>query len=107
MFKIDNQTIYLTRGDTAKFSPVLEDYEIQEGDLIVFTAKKAETDPTPAIRIEVDAGVDIELAHTDTVNLPSGTYVYDLCLRAQDGRISTFVNGERLVLLGELDNGRA
>ena len=43
MFKIESQTIYLTRGDTAKFSPIIEDYEVQDGDLIVFTVKKVET----------------------------------------------------------------
>ncbi len=107
MFKIENQTIYLTRGDTAKFSPIIEDYEVQDGDLIVFTVKKVETDPTPAIRIEIAAEAEVELTHEDTVNLPSGDYVYDLCLHGKDGRISTFINGEKLVLLGELDNGRA
>lgn len=102
MFGIDGNKIWLTRGDTAEFRPVIEDYESQEGDKVVFAAKRAMNDAEPALRIEVDAGDNIAFAHSDTVNLPSGSYIYDLALRMANGSISTFASG-RFNLLGEVD----
>lgn len=103
MFRIDGNKIWLTRGDTAEFRPVITDYESQEGDKVVFAMKRALNDAEPALRIEVDAGDGISFTHEDTANLPSGSYVYDLKLAQVDGSISTFVSSGRFELIGEVD----
>ena len=103
MFKIDNNTIYLTRGDSAEFQPVVKDYEAKEGDKILFSATKA-MGQDPALQIEVDAGNAIAFAAEDTLSLTIGTYIYDLKL-VSDEEVSTFADG-RFVLLGDASNAR-
>ena len=103
MFKIDGKRIWLTRGDTAEFRPVITDYVSQEGDKVVFAMKRALNDAEPALRLEVNAGENIQFTHEDTIALPSGSYVYDLKLAQVDGTISTFVSSGRLDLIGEVD----
>lgn len=102
MFKIDGNRIWLTRGDTAEFRPVIEDYESQEGDKVVFAAKRARNDEKPDIRLEVNAGENITFAHEDTVNLAPGSYVYDIKLAMANGNISTFASG-KFELICEVD----
>ena len=103
MFKIDNNTIYLTRGDSAEFQPVVKDYEAKEGDKILFSATKA-IGQDPALQIEVDAGNAIAFAAEDTLSLTIGSYIYDLKL-VSDEEVSTFADG-RFVLLGDASNAR-
>lgn len=106
MFKIDGNRIWLTRGDTAEFRPVIEDYESQEGDKVVFAAKRAMNDEAPALRIEVNAGENIAFTPELTTSLPSGSYVFDLILRMANGSVSTFASG-RMELMGEVDTNGA
>ena len=105
MFKIEQQNIYYTRGDTAKFYPILEDYVAQEGDTVSFTVKKTINDVEPGIKITIPAGDEVTLTHECALLLTPGSYLYDLKLETVDGEISTFVNCGRFYLLGELDNG--
>lgn len=106
MFKVENDMIWLTRGDTAEFRPIIEGYEAQEGDKVVFSMKKALNDDEPILKIETDLGENIVFTNESTNKLPSGSYVYDLRINTVDGNISTFVNGEILYLLGDVDNAR-
>ena len=103
MFKIDGNNIYLTRGDTAEFKPIIESYEVQEGDEVVFAVKRYEAQENPDIRIAVAAGDSIEFAHSTTINLTTGTYLYDLIFETVDGDVSTFASGR--FILGETMNG--
>ena len=102
MFRIDGNKIWLTRGDNAEFRPVIEDYVSQEGDKVVFAAKRARNDEEPALRIEVDAGDNIAFSAENTSDLPSGSYIYDIALRMASGSVSTFASG-RFELIGEVD----
>ena len=104
MFKIENNQIWLTRGDTAEFRPIIEDYEIQEGDQVVFAVKRTTNNETPDIRIAIPAGDNIEFNNETTSTLSIGSYLYELKLETVDGDISTFASG-RFNLLGDLDNG--
>lgn len=106
MFRIDNNRIWLTRGDSAEFRPIIQEYEAQEGDKIVFSMKKAVNDDEPALRIETDLGKNIEFLPELTKDLSSGSYIYDLKIVTAENQVSTFVNGERFDLLGEIDNER-
>lgn len=103
MFKIEENKIWLTRGDTAEFKPIIEDYLVQEGDEVVFVVKRYPTTEPPVIRVAVAAGDNISLTNEMTSTLPLGTYLYELKLNTVDGNISTFASG-RFTLLGDLDN---
>lgn len=106
MFKVENDTIWLTRGDTAEFRPIIEGYEAQEGDKVVFSMKKALNDDEPILKMEVEVGENITFTRDSTAKLPSGSYLYDLKINTVGGDTSTFVNGETLYLLGDVDNER-
>ncbi len=103
MFKVENNAIYITRGDTAEFQPVVKDYEAKEGDKIIFSATKA-MGQDPALQIEVDAGNSIAFAAENTNSLSIGTYIYDLKLVSGED-VSTFADG-RFVILGDAANGK-
>ena len=102
MFKIDNNTIYITRGDTAEFQPVVKDYEAKEGDMILFSVAKV-YGTEPVISKAIDAGNAVTFAAEDTNSLSIGTYIYDLKLLSDDD-VSTFADG-RFVILGDASNG--
>lgn len=104
MFKIEENRIWLTRGDTAEFRPIIQDYEAQEGDEVIFAVKRTTNNDAPAIRLAIAAGENITFTNELTSDLPLGTYLYELKLNTVDGEISTFASG-RLTLLGDLDNG--
>ncbi len=105
MFRTDENKIYLTRGNTAQFRPVIEDYTATEEDKVVFAVKKTVLDSAPIIRKEVAAGENIALAADDTSSLTTGSYLYDITLITAEGDKSTFASGV-LILEGDLDNER-
>ena len=102
MFKIDNNKIWLTCGDTAEFRPVIEDYTAQEGDTVSFVAKKT-VSAEAAITKSVAAGENISFAAEDTLSLTPGSYLYDLRLVTADGKVSTFVSQGQLYLVGAIN----
>jgi len=103
MFKIDNDTIYLTRGDTAEFRPIVEDYEAQEDDKVVFLLARY-PGARPVLKLETKPGESITFSTLDTATLECGSYVYDLRLITAD-TTSTFVNGARFNLMGDIYDG--
>ena len=103
MFKIEDNQIWLTKGDTAEFRPVVEDYVAAETDKILFAVNRTYSDTTPVIRKEIAAGNNIEFEKADTADLKQGTYLFQIKLITEDS-ISTFSTG-RFNLLGDLDNG--
>lgn len=103
MFRTENNKIWLTRGDTAEFRPIIENYEAQEGDKVVFALRKA---ITPVLKIEVNLGENIVFNNDATKDLPSGSYLYDLMISTTAGERLTFVNGERFELLRGIEDER-
>ncbi len=103
MLNIQNSNIYIVRGDSGDFRPVIQDYEAQEGDKVVFAAKKARNEDEPVIKIEVNAGENISFTPELLKDIKAGSYEYDLRLKTVDGKVSTFASG-RLLITGEIDN---
>lgn len=72
MFKIENNQIYLTRGDSCTISLSVEDYTFKEGDTITFSVYKKKTlEEQPILNKSITVSqetdnVDIELTSTDT-----------------------------------------
>ena len=55
----EDMKIEMTKGDTPSFAfqaflPDGSEYEFEEGDSVVFAAKRNKADPEPALRIEAD-----------------------------------------------------
>lgn len=94
MFRIENENIYITRGDSAGFSVKIyngtEEYTLQEGDLLTFTVRRNVYSPIKVIEKEL-TDAEIELAPADTNGLPFGNYVYDIQLTFANGDINTII----------------
>lgn len=98
----------MVRGDTAKITVTIDDYEIKPGDSIRFAVKKRYTDSDEDVLIEkfVDNTTGIlQIDPEDTKPLSmgesKGKYVYDIELTKEDGTVDTFIRGT-LVLLEEV-----
>lgn len=89
MFKIDSSTnaVTLTRGDTAVFSLNLNNYEAQDGDVIVMTVKKRIVDKEPLLTKYAEGKV-IVFEPEDTINL-LGKCVYDIQITTALGAVYT------------------
>jgi hypothetical protein len=108
MLNIENNTITMVRGDTAKItlSIFLKDgteYEVKSGDIIRFAAKKRYTDVNPVIEKIVDnETLLLQLDPEDTKPLGmgenKGKYVYDIQITQEDGSVDTFIRGTLLLL---------
>lgn len=99
--------IKLTRGDTESFSLSITDangleYEMQEGDKLVFTVKKSVYEEKPIIQKDVvDKTFTIE--HEDTKNLAYGTYCYDIQLTFANGSVSTIIKPTKFIVDEEVN----
>lgn len=89
MYYVEDNKIYLTRGDSLSIELELTDsaggkYTPAEGDRVEFTVKSSVNMREPLI---VKTGTLININYEDTAELPFGGYVYDVQI--------TFANGER------------
>lgn len=95
MVKVVNNSIYLTRGDSAYLSLGIgkadgTDYELEPNDVVFFTIKKNTADKNVVIQKTAIAG-KIIINPEETANLPYGNYVYDVELRKPNGFVSTVI----------------
>ena len=95
MFRIVNNVISLTRGDTARFNIILKDsngsvYTPVEGDTLTMTVKQNTSDTTEVFQIEAVDG-EFEILPENTSGLSFGTYFYDIQLTLNDGDINTVI----------------
>lgn len=100
-YKVEDTTIYLTRGDTGyfTFTPYVHTddgdqvYEPQEGDSIRFAMKQKHGD---TYEVLLTKPVDIETFQMkfepeDTKGLAFGKYVYDVELTTASGDVDTYI----------------
>ena len=101
-------TILLTKGDTptlsfAIFLPDGTEYEFEDGDSVVFAAKRNKVDTEPAILIEADLETKtISFREEDTKSLEIGKYIWELSLNKADGYRCTFIANKILKLTVEV-----
>lgn len=103
-FKIENDVIRLTRGDTAQFviTPYNSDgsiYELKDGDIVTFTVKKSTSDTQVIIQ---KIGLEVEITPEETSGLNYGTYKYDVQMTFAEGRVDTFIGPGDFVLTEEV-----
>lgn len=103
MYKIEDNIIYLTRGDTLALDIGLttqdgSPYTLETGDKVEFTLKSSVMLEEPVL---VKEGTKITLTYEDTAKLAYGGYVYDVQV--------TFANGDRdtVIAPAEDENGKS
>lgn len=99
MLSIDkDNTIHLTRGDTARLSidhaentVTGEDYVFTAEDTVTLTIKKTVNDTVPVVSVSVPGGDVLHIKPEDTKPLMFGRYVYDVQLTTAEGDIYTII----------------
>ena len=115
MYSISGTTIKMTRGDTLIVALNLtydgEIYTPDPGDVIKFMAcrgelnadKSAYKDNTLLIdKVIPNDTMVLRLNPADTKELSFGTYAYDMEITFADGRVDTFIQGQKLVIMPEV-----
>lgn len=110
VFKVDeDNTIHLTRGDTARFSigPVVNtitntNYTPTPEDTVTMTIKKTVLQADPCVQIIVPGGEVLHIKPEDTKAMAFGKYVYDIQLTTADGDVYTIVPPTTFELLKEV-----
>lgn len=95
MVNVNNNNIYITRGDSADIAISITEstgvgYTPQDGDTITFTVKKTTNDTEAVISKTIKDGY-LHLIPADTAHLDYGAYFYDCQLTTSDGRVCTFI----------------
>lgn len=104
MYRLENNTIYLTRGDTLQVQlAIMQDgtvYTPIEGDSIRFALKRSRFDqdktryldkePLILKNIPIDTLI-LQLDSKDTTSLNFGKYDYDIEITMANGRVDTFI----------------
>ena len=104
----EDMKIEMTKGDTPSFAfqaflPDGSEYEFEEGDSVVFAAKRNKADPEPAVRIEADVKEKvIRFSEEDTKHLELGKYIWELSLNKSSGYRCTFIANKVLKLTVEV-----
>ena len=108
-FKVRNNTIFLTRGDTFKAKitityPNGAVYTPVEGDSIRFALKESVDDEECLIYREVPIDTMLLVINPeDTKELEFGSYVYDIQLTKANGDVDTFITASKFKLTAEVD----
>lgn len=104
MFQIEDNSISLTRGDTARIDISVVDaegqkYELLEGDKLLFTVKSSVNDKEALIQKE---GEIITILPADTEGLEYGKYVYDVQLTLAEGTVNTIIPPSTFKVMSEV-----
>lgn len=98
----------MTKGDTPSFgfeilNPDGSEYAFEEGDRVLFAAKKNKHDEEPAFVINTDVEKRIvQFSEADTKNLELGRYIWELSLEKANGYRCTFIANKVLKLMVEV-----
>lgn len=109
MFNIDSNTNKMTiiKKDTASFDVALDNYKLAAGDKVTFTV--VDSDYNVKIQKIVtdfssEGAATIFLSTADTA-LDASSYIYDIQVDTQDGRVDTVVGPAKFIVKnGVTDN---
>ena len=104
-----DNTIHLTRGDTARFSIgqivntiTNTNYTPTAEDTVTMTIKKTVLQADPFVQIIVPGGEVLHIKPEDTKAMAFGKYVYDVQLTMADGDVYTIIPPTTFELLKEV-----
>ena len=101
MLQIQGTNISIIRGDTGTIDINISvngvPYQILDTDKIVFSVKKYYDTDAYAIQKTAESG-KIKLLHTDTNELSTGNYVWDMQITTINGDVATIGPGRLNVL---------
>ena len=95
MYKIRNNQIFLTRGDSASLVLDIKDddgneYTPSKQDTVTFTVKKSPYNKKVVIQ-HTFSNNEILISSEDTANLEYGDYLYDVELKGLGGNVCTII----------------
>lgn len=109
MIKVDGYQITVPAGDTlpievgirAKVESRYVDYELSEGDQLLFTLKDDPTDDVPILTKSIPTDTRLlKLSSQETKSLEARKkpYSYDIKLITADGTVDTFIKGKIFIV---------
>ena len=106
MFKIEGNSILITRGDTGIFSLTVRDsngavYDYSD-DAVRLTVRRNVYAKEPVLQKTIVYGESVAITSSDTASLPYGEYVYDVELKTPSGMVCTIIPPSRFVIMVEV-----
>lgn len=102
MFYIEDDKIYLTKGDSAAITMTVlsggTTYTLQNGDVLTLSVRKQPTEQSPLLLSVTATSTRIVISHEDSKSIPAGKYSADVQL--------TTSGGERYTIWPELPAGK-
>lgn len=108
MFKINGNTIQITRGDTGIFTlSILSDGKEYDysNDTVVFSVKTNVYTSKYLFQKEITYGSAVVIEPSDTANLSYGNYVYDVQVTTASGVVDTVIVPSKFSVLPEVTFG--
>lgn len=108
LYILEDNTIRLTRGDTAAITvTILDDisgkeYELKFTDTLKLSVKKTVKDEEYCFQKEVTGSNNIVIEPDDTSALAFGKYKYDVELKLDTGAVSTIIEPSTFEILPEV-----
>lgn len=107
LYVLDDGTIKLTRGDTARIAITInnllnQEYSIGKEDSLTLTIKKKVKDVEPLLQKIVKGTTLFHIKPEDTNNCSFGKYVYDVQLTLSNGDVYTIIEPSSFVILSEV-----
>ena len=107
LYVLDDGTIKLTRGDTARIAITInnllnQEYSIGKEDSLTLTIKKKVKDIEPLLQKIVKGTTLFHIKPEDTNDFSFGKYVYDVQLTLSNGDVYTIIEPSSFVILSEV-----
>lgn len=110
MLKVEDNKIYITRGDTARFKIELTDedgelYVPKENDHIYFRLKQYTDKPGILLEKEIDiTTLSLSIEEADTINFSAGSYYYEVEVVSDDNYHFTAITKTLFKITTEIED---
>lgn len=108
LYIMSDNTIRLTRGDTARLNVSITNdqtqagYDISETDELTFSVKKTVNDDTPLLQKVIKGHGVFHIEPADTSGLAFGKYKYDVQIKNASGDVFTIIEPAVFEILAEV-----